>query len=89
MSANGDIEKAQKLYDYMIKDMEDLPTIDPIQPTTMEQVKHGVNETVIWVRDNQDQILNFFGIIKGFFDKGGGGGVPPAAQASAPLPPIN
>lgn len=88
MSANGDLEKAQKLYDYMIKDMEDLPLFDPIRPTAIEQVKNGVSDTFSWVKENQDDIFNFVGMIKGFFDKGSGG-VPPAAQQSAPLPPIN
>ena len=38
-SCGGDIDKAAKLYEFMIKDMENLPMFDVQQPTTMQQIK--------------------------------------------------
>ena len=92
LSANGDLEKAQKLYDYMIKDLDELPMFDPVQPTAVQQVKQGVNETFSFVKENQNEIMTVIELVKGLFSKGGG---TPAAGASAipahvsPIPPIN
>ena len=86
-SCNGDIDKATRLYDYLIKGMEDLPTYDPVQPTTMQQFKEGAMQTFDWINKNQDTILGWVDMIRGMFNKGGGGSVPPVA--SAPIPSIN
>ena len=86
-SCNGNIDKATVLYDYLIKGMEDLPTYDPIQPTTMQQFKDGAMQTFDWINKNQDTILGWIDTIKGMLNKGGGGSVPPVA--SAPIPSIN
>ena len=91
MASNGDLEKAEKLYDFMIKDLDDLPIFDPVQPSTLDQVKSGVNGTMQWLKDNQDELFVAVDLLKGFFGKkNGGGGVPPAAAASTnPIPSIN
>lgn len=80
--SNGDIDKAERLYDFMTKDMPDLPMYDPVQPTTMQQVKQTAVETFGWINENQETIMNWVGIIRNLFGKGG---TPP----QAPLPPIN
>lgn len=80
--SNGDIDKAERLYDFMAKDMPDLPMYDPVQPTTMQQVKQTAVETFGWINENQETIMNWVGIIRNLFGKGG---TPP----QAPLPPIN
>lgn len=82
--ANGDIDKAIKLYDFMIKDMEDLPMFDVPPPTTLQQVKDGAMGTMAWLNQNKNDILDWVGIIRGMFSKGGG-----TPQGGAPLPPIN
>lgn len=81
--SEGDIDKATKLYEFYIKDMEDLPTFDPIQPTTMQQVKETASNTFQWVKDNKDDIFEWVGFFRSMFSKGGG------ASEVTPLPPIN
>ena len=84
--SNGDIDKAERLYDFMAKDMPDLPMFDPVQPTTLQQVKQTAAETFGWINENQDTIMNWVGMIRGMFSKS----VPPAgASPQGPLPPIN
>ena len=84
--SNGDIDKAERLYDFMAKDMPDLPMFDPVQPTTLQQVKQTAAETFGWINENQDTIMNWVGRIRGMFSKG----VPAAgAPPQGPLPPIN
>lgn len=84
--SNGDIDKAERLYDFMAKDMPDLPMFDPVQPTTLQQVKQTAAETFGWINENQDTIMNWVEMIRGMFSKS----VPPAgAPPQGPLPPIN
>lgn len=80
--SEGDIDKATKLYDFYIKDMEDLPTFDPIQPTTMQQVKETASSTFQWVKENKDDIMDWVGFFRGMFSKGG-------SEGGTPIPPIN
>ena len=83
--ANGDIDKAIKLYDFMIKDMEELPMFDNVPPSTLQQVKDGAVNTMAWLNENKNDILDWVGIIRGMFSKGSNAGAVP----SNPLPPIN
>lgn len=85
MIAEGDIDKAAKLYDYFCSDIQDLPTYDVVPPTTLQQIKIGTKDTMAWLNENKNDILDWVGIIRGIFSKGGG----PAEAASPPLPPIN
>lgn len=80
--SNGDIEKAERLYDFMAKDMPALPDFDPQTPTTMQQVKESAVQTVTWINENKDNILDWIGLIRGMFSK-------TPAPPSAPIPPIN
>ena len=49
---NGDLKKAQEMYDYYAKDI-DLPDFDPIPPTWQQQVKDGANGLMSWIKENQ------------------------------------
>ena len=86
-TCNGDVDKAERLYKFLSDGLEDLPTFDAQQPTTMQQIKDGAVQTFGWINQNQDTIMNWIGVIKDMFGKGGNGNaVPPAA---APIPSIN
>ena len=84
--SKGDLDAASRLYDFMIKDMEELPLFDPIQPTTMQQAKTMISEGFGWVKENQETIVNWVSFFKDMFGKDGGGNVPPTAGA---IPSIN
>ena len=83
--AKGDVDNAERLYNFMIKDMEELPMFDPMPPTTMQQVKETAASTFAWIKENKNDILDWVGFFQGMFGKGGG--VPPAGGGA--LPPIN
>lgn len=83
LMANGDIEKAEKIYAFLIKDMENLPMFDIPQPTKMQQAKDIIAQSWNWINDNQDNISNWIGIIKSLFSKNQGG------TPNTPIPPIN
>lgn len=82
MVAKGDVEEASKLYDFYIKDMEELPMFDPIPPTWIDNTKNAVTGLFDFVRENSDSIGQVVDIVKGVMGKG-------AAKVGAELPPIN
>lgn len=81
-----DVDEAQKLYDFFIRDMEELPMFDPVPPNWMERTKNTANGIFGFIKENQDGILQGVELIRGLMGKGG------AQVPSAPvegLPPIN
>lgn len=84
-ACNGDLDKAEKLYAYLAEGIEDLPTFDPIQPTTMQQARTMIGDGFNWVKENQDTIVNWIAFFKDMFGKGGNGGAPTANA----IPSIN
>ena len=86
-TCNGDVDKAERLYSFLIKDMDDLPTFDAQQPTTMQQLKDGAIQTFGWINQNQDTIMNWIGIVRDMLGKGNKQAMPPTP--SSPIPSIN
>lgn len=84
IASNGDIEKATRLYEFMIKDMEDIPLFDPVPPTKIQQAKAVLGDGFNWLKENQETIVNWVSFFKDTFGKGGGS-IPP----SGGVPPIN
>ena len=87
MIAKGNVEEAEKLYDFLAKDMEELPTFDDVPPTTMQQVRDTAGTIIGWVKENQNDIMQGIEFLKSLKK---GGGMPPsgAAPVSPPLPPL-
>lgn len=86
-TCNGDVERAEKLYKFLSDGLDDLPTFDAVQPTTMQQIKEGAAQTFGWISQNQDTIMNWIGIVRDMFSKGNKQVVPPTP--SSPIPSIN
>jgi hypothetical protein len=79
--AEGDLEKAAKMYEFFVQDME-LPDVDPVPPTKMQAIKNGVADFGGFIKDNKDDIMDFVNFVSGFFGKKptsptGGGNIPP------------
>lgn len=85
-ACKGNIEEAEKLYDFLTKDMPNLPDFDPVAPSNMQQVKETAVGLFGWFKENQNEVMTVIDFIKNM--RNGGGGVPPV-PSSAPLPPIN
>lgn len=84
--ANGDIEQADKLYDYFIKDLQGLPMVDAPALSTMDKVKGVIGDGMGFIKENQDGIIQIISIIKGVLNKNGSSPLPPVGE---PLDPIN
>ena len=86
MLSNLNVEKAEKMYDFLVKDMEGIPDIEPASRSFMQNFGEQATNIFAWLRENQDMLgqgVDFFrGIIAG---RKGATPLPP----SNPLPPIN
>ena len=85
IAAKGNVEEAGKLYDFYMKDMEELPTFDPVPPNWMDNTKNVIGGVVGFIKENQDGILQGVEMVRGLMGKGGKS----AAVIGEALPPIN
>jgi len=83
--ANLDVDKAERMYDFLIKDMDDIPAVEAASKTFIQNVGEQANGLIGWLRENQDVISQGVDFIKGIIAGRKGGQLPSAA----PLPPIN
>ena len=82
----GDIQKAQEMFDFYAKNL-DLPDFDPVSPTFMQQVKTGAADLFSWIKDNQEDLVNGYGLIRSIIANKGA--LPTTDVPSEPLPNIN
>ena len=83
-ACGNDIEKAEKLYDFFVKDLQEIPDFDPVPPTLFEQAKSTVGDLFGWVENNQDKLLGVYQFIQQFR----GGAPAPTAQPPINVPPL-
>lgn len=91
--AKGDVKQANEFYDFMIKDMDDLPMFDPKEPTAIDNAKGAVTGFFDFLRENRDGITQVYDFVRGIAaSRGknlpalGGNAAEPVAEA---LPSIN
>ena len=82
--ANLDVDKAEKMYDFLVKDMNGLPDVEPTSKPFMQNFGEQANGVLGWFRDNQDVIKEGVNFIQGIIASRKG-----AAAPINPLPPIN
>lgn len=83
--SNLNVEKAEKMYNFLVKDMSDIPDVEPTSKPFLQNFGEQANGIFGWIRENQDVIGQAVDFIKGVISSRKGGSVPPAS----PLPPIN
>ena len=76
--ADGDIEKAERIYDFFAKDMT-LPDNDPVEPTTIDRIKTTAADLFTLYKENKDDIAQGIAMIRALR-----GGVAPSAPANIP-----
>ena len=81
-----DIDKAEKMYDFLVKDMTDLPDVEPTSKPFMDNVKEQASDIFGWLRENEDMLTKGAEMIKGIFQKRSASA---PAQPLTPLTPIN
>ena len=85
----GDIDEADKLYDYFAKDMPALPDYDPVPPTWQQNTAQTINSIMAWMKENGGTLQQLYSIVQQTIANKGV--LPPIAPEtpSEALPPIN
>jgi len=81
--SNLDVDKAEKMYDFLVKDV-DIPDYEPSSKPFIQNFGEQASGVFGWFRENQDMIGQAVDFVRGIIASRKGG-VPPAN----PLPPIN
>ena len=82
MLCNLNVEKAEKMYDFLVKDMSDIPDVEPAQKSFLQNFGEQANGVIGWLRENQDMIGQGVDFVRGIIASRKGTPAPP-------LPPIN
>ena len=77
-----DIDKAEKMYNFLVKDLEDIPAVEPASRPFLQNFGEQASGVMGWLRENQDMISQGIDLVKGMISKKG-------SAPSSPLPPIN
>lgn len=85
MLSNLNVEKAEKMYDFLIKGMEGIPAVEPASKSFLQNFGEQATGIFGWLRDNKDMLEQGVDFVRGIIASRKGGKVPPAT----PLPPIN
>jgi len=56
--AQGDVKKARELYDFYIDGLEELPALDPVPATWIDNTKDTVNGIMAWLQNNSATIVD-------------------------------
>ena len=83
--SNLDVEKADKMYKFLIDGLEDIPAVEPTSKPFIQNIGEQASGFFDWVRKNEDVMKQGADMIRGIIEKRKG---IPASQEK-PLPPIN
>lgn len=70
-ACNGDMEQADRLYEYFTKDMPDLPMFDAPTPTWVDNTKDTLNGLFSFLGEHKDGLSQGYDIIKAILNARG------------------
>lgn len=76
-ACNNDVEKAGKLFAYMMDGVSEIPDFPVPSPSTYEQIKQGAGQFFGWVKDNREDLIQAWQFFKN---------IKPAKEDIPPLP---
>lgn len=83
--SNLDVDKASKMYDFLIKDMEEIPSVEPASQSFLQNFGTQANGVVAWFRENKDVVSDGVNFVRGILASRKGGGAAAAAAESLPI----
>lgn len=96
LMSNGDIDKAEKLYDFYAKDMQDMPLYDPPTPSWVDNTKDSLSSLFSFLGQHKDGLSQGYEFIRSLVNARGANlpaiaeDVEETAEAvESELPPIN
>ena len=76
------VEKAEKMYDFLVKDIPGIPEVEPMHKPFIQNFGEQASGVLGWFRDNEDMISQGVEFIKGILKK-------KTPVPTNPIPPIN
>ena len=70
MYSNGDLAKAQEIFDFYSKNLY-LPDFDPVAPTLMQQIKTNASSIFTWFKENQGDLIQGYQMIQSIIQNKG------------------
>lgn len=71
LMADGDIDKAERLYDYFVKDMPEIPPYDAPTPSMMDNVKSNINSILSLFSQHKDSLSQGYDVIRSLLNARG------------------
>lgn len=65
-ACDNDIDRAEKLYQFLVGDLGELPDVDPVSPSGFQQVKESVSEVFGWINEHREDIEKGVQLIQSF-----------------------
>lgn len=87
-ACDNDIERSEKLYDYMMKDLKDIPDCEPTLPSGIQRFKTSADDIIGWVSEHKDLIQQGIGLIQGLRSKGAAAAAVGGLTDVPPIPKI-
>jgi len=63
-ACGGDIERAQKLYDFYARDLGNLPEVDIVPPSAFQQAKDAIGSIFSWTDGYLDKIAGYYNLFQ-------------------------
>lgn len=82
MLCNLNVERAEKMYDFLVKDIGDIPDIEPTHKPFIQNFGEQASGVLGWFRENEDVLSQGVEFIRSIVKK-------KAPVPTNPIPPIN
>ena len=83
--SNLDVDKATKMYNFLIDGLENIPDVEPTSKPFIQNFGEQANGIFDWIRKNEDVMKQGVNMVRGIIESRKG--VP--TTPTTPLPPIN
>lgn len=84
-ACNNDIEKADKLYEYMTRDLKELPDTEPMMPNAIQKFRMGADDIINWIGEHKDLFQQGIALVQGLRGKAAASVIPDGVP---PIPKI-
>lgn len=83
----GDVATMERMYDFYMKDMQNVPDFDPVAPSMIKQAKDAIGDLFNWADENQGKLVGAYNLIQSMR---GGNPITPVGPAApvADVPPL-
>lgn len=78
MACDRDIEKAERLYNFLADGVETMPDFDIPNPSIYEQIKQGAGQFFGWIKENKNDLIDAYSFIQQI--RAGAGGATSVAE---------